>query len=79
MSTIQTLLPNIKKMFTPEHPVTDNTGDENLHEFQIIKIIATKYIKLRSFAYCKKMTERHLKNRGTSRSKLHKTILFYHV
>lgn len=66
-------------MFVPEHPVIDNTGDEDLHEIQIVNLIASKYIKLRALTYCKKMTQRYLKDRGTSRSKLHKTILFYHV
>lgn len=79
INTVQMLLPNIRNMFTPEHPVSYNIEDEDLHEIQIIKIIAAKYIKLRTLTYCKKATERHLKERGTSRQKLNKTILFYHV
>jgi len=42
-------------------------GGEDLHEIQIIKIIALKYIKLCILTYCNKMTERHLKERGTCR------------
>ena len=72
-------MPKIKQLFIPEHPLLDNTGSEDLHEIQIIKVIAMKYIKLRILTHCKKMTERHLKDRGTSRAKLHKTILFNHV
>lgn len=78
-SVIQKLLPKIKEMFSPKHPIVDSTGSEDLHEIQMIKIISSKYIKLRTLTYCKKMTERHLKDKGTSRAKLHKTILFYHV
>lgn len=42
MRTIQILLPNMKTMFFPEHPVIDNTGDEDLHETLLVKIIALK-------------------------------------
>lgn len=44
MNTVQILLSNVRKMFTPEHPIIDNIGDEDFHEIQIIKIITSHQI-----------------------------------
>lgn len=79
ISIIQKLLQKVEEIFLPKHQIVNSTGNKDLHKVQIIKIIASKYIKLRTLTYCKRMTKRHLKKKGTSRAKLYKTILLYHV
>lgn len=68
---------NVMKMFQPTHPIVDM--HEELHELQVIKFIVSTYSDIRIQTHAKKKTIQLLGDKANLRTKLHKTILFYHI
>lgn len=76
---MQHFTPLITSILESQHPVIDTSGNQDLHNNQLIKSIASAYCFIRISTCTKKVTERSLCKLITKRSKLHKTILFYNI
>lgn len=76
--TMQHFSTKLTTLLDSSHP-SQTLMSEDLHELQLVKLLANSYINLRIFHYIKLKSMAFLGNRIGMRQKLHKTILFSNV
>lgn len=79
IAALQKFQPTLQSLFVPSHPITESLICSDLHETELLKFIANKYLQIRMSSFLKNYSQKLLGEIRTKRQKLHKTILFTHI
>lgn len=66
-------------LFKPNHPISEDFSNDDLHEIKLVKKIASLYVEMRMKTKAKKITEQSQGTSASMRQKLNKLVLFKNV